>query len=295
MPQAKRRVTLFHNRSAGEGDHDEQELTHLIAAAGYEVAYFDAKRYDIPRVLDRPTDLVVVAGGDGTIRRVALAARPEGPPLAILPLGTANNIAHSLGITASTHALIDGWRHQTIGRFYPIEAETPWGRQRLIEGIGLGVLADLIEDDQDKDSTPLDARRRAAELVDAAEPESFELRVDDALVTEPAILLEVTTIPLVGPNLLLAPGANPGDQFIEVCRVPATGRRAFAQWLEAPKKDAPAPLSLTTAGYVAISGRFDRIRVDDAVRTVNRRNTVTIALAAAAQPLHVVLPEQASG
>jgi diacylglycerol kinase (ATP) len=43
-------------------------------------------------------DLVIVGGGDGTLNRVADALVATGLPLAILPLGTANDLARTLGI-----------------------------------------------------------------------------------------------------------------------------------------------------------------------------------------------------
>jgi diacylglycerol kinase (ATP) len=233
MPRAKRRVTLFHNLSAGDADHNKRELTRLIAAAGYQVAYFDAKKCDIPSILDKPADLIAVAGGDGTIRRVALAARSDGPPIAVLPLGNANNIANSLGIRSAMQELIDGWRDPTLSKFHPIDVEAPWGQQRLIEGIGFGVLAEVIRESNGEDIGPLDARQRIAETMREAEAKTFDIRIDDARISEPTVLLEVTTIPLVGPNLLLAPDANPADQLIDLCRVAAPDRDRAADWLAA--------------------------------------------------------------
>jgi diacylglycerol kinase family enzyme len=49
---------------------------------------------------ERP-DVVVAAGGDGTVRDAIQGIRDAGepsPPLAIVPLGTANNVARSLGL-----------------------------------------------------------------------------------------------------------------------------------------------------------------------------------------------------
>ena len=289
--RSKRRVTLIHNRSAGEADHDERELARSIKAAGFELAYFDAKTCDIARVVADPGDLIAVAGGDGTVRKVALAARPDGPPIAILPLGTANNIAHSLGITASIQSLITGWQHPALSKFYPIEVEAPWGRHRLIEGIGFGVLAQVIEESADNDKlSPLEARERIAERMLRAQPEEFDIRIDDARVSESVVLLEIMTIRLVGPNLHLAPDANPADQLVDLCWVSADDRLLFTEWLQAPGSDAPAPVPTRSAHHIAISGRLDRVRLDDMVRPGDAAERCTITVGSAAEPLYFVVP-----
>lgn len=58
-------------------------------------------------------DLVVVAGGDGTVRGVVSALTGAGVPLAILPTGTANLFARNLGLAsrrpaAALSAALDG-------------------------------------------------------------------------------------------------------------------------------------------------------------------------------------------
>ena len=58
---------------------------------------------DLARNAD--ADRIVVAGGDGTINE-ALNGLPEsGPPLAVIPLGTANVLAHELGVAAGAEAV----------------------------------------------------------------------------------------------------------------------------------------------------------------------------------------------
>jgi YegS/Rv2252/BmrU family lipid kinase len=50
------------------------------------------------KAADEHVDLVIAAGGDGTVHAVARGLIKREPTLAIIPLGTMNNLAHSLGI-----------------------------------------------------------------------------------------------------------------------------------------------------------------------------------------------------
>jgi len=52
-------------------------------------------------------DLVVAAGGDGTVRCCAEGMADTGVPMAIVPMGTANLLARTLGIPSHPHAALD--------------------------------------------------------------------------------------------------------------------------------------------------------------------------------------------
>lgn len=52
-------------------------------------------------------DLVIVAGGDGTLNGAAPALLELGKPVGILPLGTANDLARTLGVPADMEAAAD--------------------------------------------------------------------------------------------------------------------------------------------------------------------------------------------
>src|SRR6266481_1682468 len=107
-------------------------------SAGFIVDYFPANEGELGEVVGHPADLVVVAGGDGTVAKVVAAAMPEGPPIAIMPLGTANNIARSLGIEGRPDDIVASWAARKTRPFYPTSVSGPWGTRRLSEGIGFG-------------------------------------------------------------------------------------------------------------------------------------------------------------
>lgn len=290
MTRKTPRVTLIHNPSAGGGEHAAERLVAAIERAGYRVAYFSSKEVRIDRVLDRPCDIVAVAGGDGTIRKVAVRARPDGPPLAVLPLGTANNIAKSLGVSGKPGHLAAGWKDAVERPYHPIEAEGEWGCRRLIEGIGFGAIARAVEAMRDEHPPPEEARQRFCDYLAEAKPVELDIVCDGASVTGAFVSVEITKIPLVGPNLLLAPNADPSDCRVEISCVPAAedDRRRFAEWLAAENSDEPAPVWTAVAARLSVVGRFVRVRLDDKARRVRGSGTITVA--AEERPLHFLVP-----
>lgn len=87
--------------------------------------------------LARQPDLVVVAGGDGTIHAVARALLHTETPLGIIPLGTVNNLADALNIPTDVEtacALV------ATGQSHAIDAGLIDGRP-FFEAVSLGVAA----------------------------------------------------------------------------------------------------------------------------------------------------------
>jgi YegS/Rv2252/BmrU family lipid kinase len=89
------------------------------------------------------TDMLIVAGGDGTINEVVnglMAAPGQVPPLGIIPLGTANVLAQEIGLKLSSRkiaaAILEGRRISV----YPGRAN---GRHFLMMG-GVGFDAEVV-------------------------------------------------------------------------------------------------------------------------------------------------------
>jgi diacylglycerol kinase (ATP) len=212
------RITLVLNPDAGGGASTDQ-LRAAIASAGHQVEVHRAKKDGMAEALDAPGELVVVAGGDGTVGRAMKALAGSSVAMAILPTGTANNIATSLGILGDPATLAKSWHRGEVRQVDVGTARGPWGETRFVESVGLGLLAHLITPEVgDRLEGTDDARseaRRAARTLPARER---RVELDGRDFSGPYLLLEAMNIRCAGPNLWLAEHARAGDGRLEVVR-----------------------------------------------------------------------------
>ena len=296
MAGKRPRATLIHNEKAGDRRHCRATLVELLERAGYSVSYVAAKRDDLAEALARPAELVVAAGGDGTVARVMCEVRADGLPIAILPLGTANNIATSLGIAGNLEDLVGAWPTYRLRPYHPICATGPWGTRRLVEGVGFGAFEDAMHE------LPRKLRvKRARELIrkvviDCA-PECLEIGIEGEAIAGHFAVLEITAIPLIGPRLPLAPSADPSDRSLEICLVgdSVAERQAFARWFEDPESAEAVPVSLRCAQCLTIAGPFRRIRLDSKLWDIEPESRATppwpvIIVTTEPQPMHFLVP-----
>src|SRR6266436_32025 len=93
------RAVWFHNRLSRKAS--EQVLASIRERLSASVPALEEHGVEteeltpgkVRQALENRPDLVVVAGGDGTVRRVASELVGRDIPLAIIPLGTFNNLA----------------------------------------------------------------------------------------------------------------------------------------------------------------------------------------------------------
>src|SRR5690348_3661981 len=138
------RVTLMHNPKAGDADHGEKQLMTALAKAGHHATYQSTKKSDYKKALEKPTDLVLAAGGDGTVGKVGSRLIDSGIPLSVLPLGTANNLARSLGFAAPLEEIVARLEDGKKRAFDVGVARGPWGKRYFFESVGGGFLADYL-------------------------------------------------------------------------------------------------------------------------------------------------------
>src|SRR5436190_17673928 len=141
------RILLVHNRKAGSEEHEGEDFIKALKRAGHKATYQSSKKKGITKALKKKIDLVLVAGGDGTVSKVArrLVAMDSEVPLAVLPLGTANNFARSLGFCLSPKELIEQVNDGKCDTFDVGLARGPWGKRYFFEGAGAGLFAEYLK------------------------------------------------------------------------------------------------------------------------------------------------------
>jgi diacylglycerol kinase (ATP) len=268
------KITLIHNASAGRGQETE-DLVRLITNAGHEVRHGSAEE-GWQRLLKAPADLVVAAGGDGTVRRVALAAADHGLPFAAIPIGTANNIAKTLGVLGDARDLVGTWSASPRSErpFDMGEVAGSLRRERFVEGVGGGVVADLVGRGEEvlANATLLGRETDRAlhlfgEIVREAPVRHWRVLADSTDLSGDYIAVEVLNIRLVGPNLPFAPQADPSDGLLDLVLVGVADRDSLLAYagdrLSLASGRLPALRSIKARAVEVVAPAGVRLHVDD--------------------------------
>lgn len=302
-------VVLLHNSGAGKDDVSADELTSLLRRGGYNPKYLRLKdELDDPAVLSHG-EFVVVAGGDGSVRAAALKLAHSGRTLAPLPLGTANNIASSLGLRGSPAGIIAGWKTPQHRKIDLGLATGPWGQQRFIEGVGVGLVGraiSIIETIADAGSHYYEDRNDELHrdlcvflaLASEMSPVPLSLTIDGRQTGDAFLLLEILNISLAGPRLQLSEDADMTDGFFDVISVPVAHRDKLKERLTKHFADPKTGPLLTSqkARTIRIETSACDLRLDDRLMLrgdepgAKTSTPITVDLTLEPQALDVLLP-----
>ena len=271
------RVTLIHNPDAGEGEPSANALLTAMRRHGHEAADRSSNAWNAER---ETADLVVAAGGDGTVAGVAkrlagagrgcrsrspdrhrkqhrgfswdrrrLATDRTGRPVAG---GARRSFDVGRAICHQRRAV------RRVGRVWPVrrhdgEVPSQAGRRR--------------ECGQSRGGEWTRLGPRCGACSAAARPRHWRVELDGRDFSGRYLLVEAMNTRRIGPASVLAPDANPGDGLLDVVFVcdDAGDRARLDAHLRQPAvpEPSPPPLTVRRARNVLLDCGGDRAHLDD--------------------------------
>jgi diacylglycerol kinase family enzyme len=207
-------------------------VTSEAEAAGWgETLWLETSVEDVgqevtAQALAKGVDVIIAAGGDGTVRAVAEAARGKGTPVALLPSGTGNLLARNLHLTLND--LPGSVRSAFTGVDRPIDlgvidierADQSRDRHAFVVMAGMGIDAKMIKNTDDD----LKAKAGVAAYVQAIvkslrDPDELNIRFQldggqrERATVHTLIIGNCGSLPA---NILLMPDAVIDDGLFDV-------------------------------------------------------------------------------
>jgi len=152
-----RKAALLYNPDSGGSKQRQRELQAAVAifrAGGVEAEVFptDSREHageEARRAIAVGCDAIFACGGDGTIHNIAQVLATGPVALGILPIGTANALAHDLGIplrvpAAAKAALTSTPRRIAVGRISCLDLKGLPVTRYFVVAAGIGVDAHLF-------------------------------------------------------------------------------------------------------------------------------------------------------
>jgi diacylglycerol kinase (ATP) len=272
------KVTLIHNPDAGDDKQPSgDQIIRLIRKAGHKPRYFSTEDKKWEKALKKPCDIVAVAGGDGTVGKVTRRLVDSRTPIAVLPMGTANNIANTIGIAGrKLQDLVEGWNSAHCVNFDAGVAKGPWGIRRFIEGFGVGLFAETMfridnnqhphvsraEDPEAEISAALKVLKKQLSSYPAKE---LTVRLDGQDLSGDYYMLETMNVRYIGPNLELVPRAEINDGLFDVVFVARGEQAKLRRYISdhLGHKRSRANLTVRQGRHLQVEWKSSQVHIDD--------------------------------
>jgi len=234
------RILLIHNPKAGDRKHGKKQLMASLTRCGHQAFYQSIKARTWKKAFRKPVDLIIAAGGDGTVHKTAWQIMDSGIPLAILPLGTANNLACSLGFTGSVDEILQSLHS---GKGQPFDVGVARNGSQIdcfLEAAGGGLFADYFpaaEANEEEGASPEEELTAhlslLRELTLDYPARHWKMSIDGRDISDRYILWGAMNIRSAGPALHLAPKAKTDDGRLDFVAVREHQRKIFIKHVDA--------------------------------------------------------------
>ncbi|MDR7235316.1 MAG: diacylglycerol/lipid kinase family protein [Actinomycetes bacterium] len=205
----------------------------------FETSADDAGEAAVRSALDAGVDLLLVAGGDGTVRVAADAVTSAHVPLAIIPAGTGNLLARNLGIdvTSLKNAVVNAFegdeREIDLGE---LEIEAPDGtrsKHAFAVMVGFGLDAEMIEktDEELKKKVGWLAYVDAAgRVISGLDKVRVQVRLDGGRTTRSTVnTMLIGNCGTVTNGIVVLPDAVVDDGMLDIALIRPQGARGWLQ------------------------------------------------------------------
>jgi diacylglycerol kinase (ATP) len=221
-------VALVVNPVSGkrQGDRIATDAEHLLKSLGHEIARIqgdDAEhaREQLTKAFETGVDTVVVVGGDGALHDVLPVVVGRDLTLGLLPAGTGNDTARSLGIpvknpAAATRVLLGG--HTREIDLIQTDSAIGRGDEYVVTVVASG-FDSKVNERADAMTWPRGNMRYNISIVAELrefEPLAYTLTLDGETIEREAMLVAVGNGPSYGGGLRMCEGASMDDGLLDV-------------------------------------------------------------------------------
>jgi diacylglycerol kinase family enzyme len=231
-------ATLVYNLTAGGGNQaSPDDLVAWLAQAGFQPVYeATSSEEDLNAVLGQANGLVVAAGGDGTVRAVVTRIIGTGLPLAVVPLGTANNIWNTLAsqvpVPTTPQEILAGLKNPIRRSFDIGYVRSPWGEDYFLEAFGYGLYADILSHYKPElGKSVLRSINAFIQSLSESRSHNTQVTLDGIDFSGNCLLFEALNTKMMGPRIKLAPEADPSDGLMDIVRIREDNRAGLLDYL----------------------------------------------------------------
>ena len=261
-----KRARLIFNPASGRDDEDNaarlSKLVSGLRAHGIEARVGLKTSGSAARKLAREAvkageKLVVVAGGDGTLGDVAAELAGTSTVLGIVPTGTMNNVARSLGVPLEINdacALIGmgTTRHIDMGR---VISNGDSKAEYFLECAGVGVSAIAAMGGQAFEKKRWRVVPKALRKFFEAKPGAMRVEMDGDVVDASTQIVTISNAPLMGNQMLAVPGAKMDDGLLDVQVYDGMGDAALVKHFKAASSGSPLKIKTYQVRHVRITSQ----------------------------------------
>lgn len=220
-------LTIVNNRSGGWARHESllKRLAHESDSPIWDAGGQEPVRERIHEAIRSGCMRLIVAGGDGSVSRIVNAMAPafDNLELAILPTGTGNDLARSIGV--ADDSLEAAWQIAMEGTVAPIDVvrvnngTLSYFVNAATGGFGGKVSTDVHAHDKQRWGAIAYWMTAFSKLTEL-EPYTIQLEMDDQTISSTLLGVAIGNGRFVGGGFPAAPSAYVNDGLLNVTTVP---------------------------------------------------------------------------